>query len=119
MKDPIILCEDYMMTAQMAFYVPGNPKTFCIGPYVERVEDRKRRSQYDVWPDRSLEQPRLRGRDAIYIGHESEDLPKVFAKVERLADEEVWRRGMKTRRFRLFRCTEFKGMTLKDPAGAY
>jgi hypothetical protein len=117
--DPIILCEDYKTTAEMAFYVDGHPKTFCIGPYVEKVEDRKRRSQYDVWPDRSLEQPSLRGRDAIYVGHESDDLPKAFKSVQRLEDVEIWRRGQKTRRFRLFLCKDFQGMTLKDPAGAF
>src|SRR5262249_37474873 len=67
-----ILCDDYMQTAETAFYSPGQPKTYCAGPYY--LSDPKRLTQYDMWKDRSLEaqidgQPNpLLGRNAIYVG---------------------------------------------------
>jgi undecaprenyl-diphosphatase len=111
-QNAFVLCEDYMQTAEMAFYVRGQPITYCLGPYITDGDDPKRRTQYDVWPERSLAQPSLWGRDAIYVGYMHQDLLKAFDRVERLADEEVWRRALKVRRFQVWRCSNFKGLTL-------
>jgi hypothetical protein len=119
LKEPFVLCEDYMQTAEMAFYVEKNPKTFCLGPYIEKLDDRKRRTQYDVWPDRDLSQPGLGGRDAIYVGYIHDDVLKGFASVEELPDEEIYRRGQKVRRFKVYRCRDFKGLAIQEPGGAF
>jgi hypothetical protein len=119
LNNPFVLCEDYMQTAEMAFYVEHNPKTFCLGPYIEKLDDRKRRTQYDVWPDRDLSQSGLRGRDAIYVGYIHDDVLKGFARVEELPDEEIYRRGQKVRRFKVYRCRDFKGLTIQEPGGAF
>src|SRR5258706_2236561 len=79
---PFVLCQDYMHAAETAFYVEGHPKTFCIGPYITNVEDRKRRTQYDVWTDLRLDQPVLRVCDPIYIGCQDYDLYKSFKSVQ-------------------------------------
>ena len=60
----------------MAFYVAGQPKTYCAGSYFAG-ERRKRHTQYDVWPDRSLDpadNPGLLGRDAVYVGFLNDDV---------------------------------------------
>jgi hypothetical protein len=119
LNQPFVLCEDYMQTAEMAFYVEGNPRTFCVGPYITKVDDRKRRTQYDVWPDRSLAQPGLRGRDAIYVGYLNDDVRRSFASVEELAEEPIFRRGQKVRRFKVYRCRDFRGLALPDVGGTY
>jgi hypothetical protein len=119
LKEPFVLCEDYMQTAEMAFYVKDNPKTFCVGPYIGKIEDRKRRTQYDVWPDRSLAQPVLRGRDAIYVGYMNDDVRGAFASVEELAEEPIVRRGCKVRRFKVYRCRDFRGLTLQESGGSF
>jgi len=103
-----------MQTAEMAFYVPGRPLTYCLGPYITNPADRKRRTQYDVWPERSLSKQSLLGTDAIYVGYFHDDLRRAFESVERLPDEEVWRRGVKVRRFQIWRCRGFKGMKLPE-----
>jgi hypothetical protein len=119
LKDPFILCEDYMETAEAAFYTPGQPKTFCIGAYITKIEDRKRRTQYDVWPDRDLAQPALRGRDAIYVGYLNDDLTRSFTSVEELPEEPIYRRGCKVRRFKIYRCRDFHGLAIQPPAGGF
>jgi hypothetical protein len=119
LHQPFVLCEDYMQTAEMAFYVNGQPKTFCVGPYIRKIDDRKRRTQYDVWPDRSLAQPHLRGRDAIYVGYMNDTVRGAFASVEELPEEPIVRRGQKVRRFKVYRCRDFRGLTLPEAGEAY
>lgn len=117
LNDPFILCEDYSQTAETAFYVAGHPKTFCVGPYITKLSDRKRRTQYDVWPDRNLSQPSLRGRDALYVGYMNDDVLHSFKSVEELPEEPIYRAGYKVRRFKIYRCRDFQGLELQAPGG--
>jgi undecaprenyl-diphosphatase len=119
LNDPFILCEDYSQTAETAFYVDKQPKTFCVGPYITKLSDRKRRTQYDVWADRNLAQPALRGRDALYVGYMNDDVLQSFASVEELPEEPIYRAGYKVRRFKIFRCRDFKGLELKEAGGGF
>lgn len=109
---PFVLCEDYQAAAQMAFYVPGQPKTHYLGSYLR--EKTKRHSQYDLWPDRSLDpavNPRLLGKDAVYVGYFKPELTEAFERVVELPHLDIERRGAKIRTFRVFRCYGFKGIT--------
>jgi hypothetical protein len=115
-SEPFVLCEDYMQTAEMAFYLPRHPLTFCLGSYITDGGGPKRRTQYDLWPDRSLSQDHLKGRDALYVGYMHDDLTKAFERIERLPDEDIVRSGLKVRRFVLWRCHNFRGLTL-PPGG--
>lgn len=106
-----VLCEDYQTTAQMAFYVPGQPVTYYAGSYLR--EKTKRHSQYDLWADRSLDprqNPGLVGKDAVFVGYFKPELHEAFARVEELPLLDIQRRGAKIRTFRVFRCYGFKGM---------
>lgn len=106
-----ILCEDYQATAEMAFYVPGRPKTFYLGSWLR--EKAKRHSQYDLWPDRSLdpkENPYLVGKNAVYVGWFKPELRDAFERVEELPPLDIQRRGIKIRSFRVTRCYGFRGM---------
>jgi hypothetical protein len=104
-----ILSEDYQAAAEMQFYVPGQPKTYCAGSYWKNPEERRRQTQYDVWPDRFLDRPELRGRDFIYIG-ELKDIPDAVDAYERLPDLVYQSNGLVLRSFQLHRCRGFKGM---------
>jgi hypothetical protein len=107
-----VLCEDYQATSQMGFYVPGQPKTYYFGSYLR--EKTKRHSQFDVWPDRSLDperNPGLVGKDAVFVGYFKPELNEAFERVEELPLLDIERRGAKIRSFRVFRCYGFKGMT--------
>ena len=109
----LVMAEDYQTASQLAFYVQGQPNTFAIGSYYQRPTERKRWSQFDLWPDRALDQPALIGRDAIYVGFgtQGKDLAHAFASVERLQELKIVVRGVEVRSFRLWRCKGFKGMT--------
>jgi hypothetical protein len=104
-----VLCDDYQQTAEMAFYVPGNPKTYCAGSYFG-----KRLSQYDVWSDRRLDATSpLIGRDAIYLGKGGKlpsEMSAAFAEVEKLPEFPIIFHGVTVRTFKLWRCRGFVGM---------
>ncbi len=89
------MCEDYQYTGQMGFYVDGQPKAYCAGSFF--LTRPKRASQYDMWPDRSLDladNPALAGRDAIYVGWFRPDLWQAFEVVEELPKLDIVRRGL-------------------------
>ena len=112
-----VLTEAYEDASQLAFYLPGQPKTYFAGSYwTAPFPIRRRWTQFDIWPDRALDQPELRGKDCIYIGTMIyAPLASSFASVRRLPDIVVRVRGVEVTRFEVWRCTGFKGM--KRPAG--
>jgi hypothetical protein len=121
-----ILCDDYMQTAETAFYVAGQPKTFCAGPYY--VSDPKRLTQYDMWKDRALTplvdgQPNsLLGRDCVYVGKGGEippEIPAAFDRIEKLPPIPVVVRGFEVKMFKLWRCYGFKGMNMPSGQQTY
>ena len=112
-----VLCADYQTTGLMAFYVPGQPVTYCAGSYF--TEDRKRYSQYDLWANRDLDRPALRGRDAVYVGYKSRDVERAFDSVDRVREVRIEVGGLTVRRFTLWRCRGFRGMTRPATDGSY
>ena len=123
-----VMCEKYDFAAEMAFYVKGQPKTFYVGSWFADPERRGRNTQYDMWPDRRLDQRELLGKDAIFFGYGQKDaddsgapadIAAAFQKVEKLAPFDVERAGMKIRTFRIWRCYGFKGMTKPAEEGKY
>jgi hypothetical protein len=122
----IILCEDYQTAGEMAFYVAGQPKTYYVGswfalPSSPQVKDRqKRRSQYDVWPDRQLDRTELVGRDAIYIGRSPPpELVGAFESLEALPSLTIERRGVRVRVFEMWLGRRFKGMVRPPEQRSY
>ncbi|MBC7784451.1 MAG: glycosyltransferase family 39 protein [Burkholderiales bacterium] len=109
--DAFVLCEKYQGAGQMAFYVEGHPRTYYCGSYFKEPARRDRLSQYDMWPDRSLEQDSLKGRDAVYVGHAQPDIDDAFERVVRLPALPIVRHGVTIREQTLFLCYGFRGMT--------
>jgi hypothetical protein len=111
----IVMCEDYQTTAEAAFYVMGQPKTYYVGSWLQKPW---RLTQYDLWADRRLDNPDLLGRDAIYCGHDGvagsgmppDEFVAAFESVEKLPDLKTVREGLEVREFHLWRCKGFKGM---------
>lgn len=108
-RDAFVLCEDYQRTALMAFYVPGQPRTYCAGAYLG-----KRLSQYDIWADRRVDAGSpLVGRSAIYVGRNAalpKEIESAFVRVEKLPAVEVEVGGLTVRSFGLWRCYGFMGL---------
>lgn len=60
---PLLISYHYGVAAQLTFYLPDHPMVFVAGSHLGY-----RRTQWDLWPDMSLENPDLRGRNALLIG---------------------------------------------------
>jgi hypothetical protein len=111
-----VLCEAYEDASELAFYLPGQPKTYFAGSYWTALERngipiRRRWTQFDLWPDRQLDRPELIGKDAIYIGTMADaPLRESFDSVERLPDIVVKLDGFDVVRWTVWKCFGFKGM---------
>ena len=117
--DAFVMCDDYMQTAETAFYVKGQPRTYYAGSY---FTDAKRFTQYDLWPDRQLSDPKLIGRNAIYVGKGGglpKDIERAFERVEQLPELRVIVRGVTVRTFKTWRGFVFKGMNRSGGRGDY
>jgi 4-amino-4-deoxy-L-arabinose transferase-like glycosyltransferase len=115
-----ILCEDYQDASQLAFYVEGQPKTYFVGSYWTDPMVRRRRTQFDMWPDRQLDRSELIGKDAIYIGTMAyAPLRQSFEKIEALPDVVIQRQGLRIRSIQVWRCSGFKGIHRPDGEGTY
>jgi hypothetical protein len=66
-KEPMVIAGHYMLTAQMAFYLPGQPVTFSAAAYLG-----SRESSYDYFEDTDLANPALIGRPAVLYGGDVE-----------------------------------------------
>ncbi|MGN6627920.1 MAG: glycosyltransferase family 39 protein [Tepidisphaeraceae bacterium] len=109
-----VLSDKYQTTALLAFYVDGQPRTYCMGAYIQDPAERDRLSQYNIWADRSLDQPRLLAHNAVYVGHDQPDLARAFDRIERLPDLPIVRHGIVLRTQGIWVCHGFKGMHLPN-----
>jgi len=108
------LSDVYDTTAELAFYVPGQPRAFCVWA------DDRRMNQYDLWPgpqDRA-------GQDAIFVrkGVQGPLPPKItdlFAAVSEPIHFQSQHRGRPARSFTLYVCTGYKGTWYSDPSGRF
>lgn len=107
-----VLCEAYEDASQLAFYLPGQPRTYFAGSYwTQPFPIRRRWTQFDIWPDRALDRPELKGKDAIYIGTMAyQPLRQSFASVRQLPDITVRLRGVYVTSWTVWKCEGFKGM---------
>jgi hypothetical protein len=115
----MIWCDHYQQTALMAFYVPGRPRTFHAGTY---FSDPQRMNQYSLWTDMDLSDPKLLGRNAIYLGKGGalpDPLPAAFARVEKLPEIPVEVHGVTVATFKLWRLYDFKGLQKPMRRGGY
>jgi len=103
-----VLCDDYQQTAEMAFYVRGQPRTYCAGSYFG-----KRMSQYDIWPDRSLDKASpLIGRNAIYVGKGGQlpaEVLAAFGSVQKLPELPIVVDAVRIKTYKTWRCYGFLG----------
>ncbi|MGA2499173.1 MAG: glycosyltransferase family 39 protein [Tepidisphaeraceae bacterium] len=120
----MVLAFDYQTTAELAFYIEGHPRTWCVGSYAADPARREPFSQYDIWPDRRLDpesaaQSGLAGKSAIYLGPMLPELRAAFDRVEPLADMVAIQGGMEVRRISAWRCEGFRGLRWPGWQGRY
>jgi hypothetical protein len=74
-----VVAQQYGRASQLAFYMPGRPIVYCSSSKSDG-----RRTQYDLWPETSLDDPGLFGRPALLIGGHLEDWTPAFDRVEEI-----------------------------------
>lgn len=112
--DPMIVGEKYDFASLLAFYVEGQPRTFCVGSWFADEKRRTRWSQFDIWEDCRLDNPKLLGKDCIFWGYSptpqkgdeasgsAEDFAGAFESFTELEPVVVQRKGVTLRTYHIF-----------------
>ena len=107
-----IFSDTYQITSELAFYVPGQPKTYC-------VDTGRRMNQYDLWQDFS----KLLYLNAIYVKHRDQDLePQIeeaFESCHKLPLYRIRQYGRQIHCYSIFLCRGFKGFPAKHDEITY
>ncbi len=109
LPEPVFIFSDrYQISSELAFYVKGNPFTYCIN--IDR-----RMNQYDLWPGFYS----FIHYNAIFVrsGDVSipDDIRNAFSKVEKKLFTIYTKNRGRIRDFSIFICYDFKGMKEKKP----
>jgi hypothetical protein len=75
--EPFLIAQHYGRASQLAFYIPGHPTIYCSS-----ARSDGRRTQYDLWPETSLDDPALRGRPAVCVGGHLYQWEPAFERTE-------------------------------------
>lgn len=78
-QEPFVIAQHYGRASLMAFYLKGRPTVRCSSSRMGG-----RRTQYDLWPDASLDDPGLLGRPALVFGGTLDQWAPSFERVEEL-----------------------------------
>ncbi|NTU41818.1 MAG: phosphatase PAP2 family protein, partial [Nitrospirales bacterium] len=111
---PVLIFSDrYQIASELAFYVEGQPRTYCIN--LDR-----RMNQYDLWPDLNSAAAGLKGavRGVLVMdGADNTIPPEVLDAFERCEKKvvEISDRGQRLREYSIFICYNFKGLKVRRP----
>jgi hypothetical protein len=73
---PFVVAQQYGRASTLAFYMPGRPIVYCSS-----AKSEGRKTQYDMWPQTSLDDPKLLGRPAVLVGGKLEEWAPAFQSV--------------------------------------
>jgi membrane-associated phospholipid phosphatase len=98
-----LFSEQYQLTAELAFYVKGQPSVYCVN--LDR-----RMNQYDLWPGIGNWQ----GWNAVYVTYDEPKsldsrIKNSFDKIEPPLICHVMKNELVYNRFRIYRCYGFHG----------
>ncbi len=102
-----VFSDSYQMASELAFYMKGNPRTYCINLG-------RRMNQYDLWPgfDNST------GCNAVLVMDDDREFPqelaKSFGRTEKVPVV-ITVRGGNVMKFTVFKCYDFKGIKSRPP----
>lgn len=104
----LIFSTAYQVSAELAFYVEGNPRTFVF--HIGRM------TQYYLWRDKLHE---LKGRDGIFVseGGLPPEVEKHFRTYELVKRVDIPWRGEVVRSFKVYRLRDFEGRFDESPRG--
>ncbi len=102
-RDLFLLSDTYQIASEMAFYVPGQPKTY-------NVNLGRRMNQYDLWG--GIEQ--LRDRDGLFVTNGDFNAPPAMEKacetLRKLKTVTPIHRGRPAQVFSIFECIGYRGV---------
>lgn len=98
--------DAYDITAALAFYAPGQPRTYCA--YIDR-----RMNQYDLWPGPTALPDGAKGWGALFVierfkNHMPAELKEMFDSVQ-IRHLQTTFRGQQGRKFTIMVCRGFNG----------
>ncbi len=104
----LVFSTAYQISAELAFYVKGNPRTF--------VYHFGRMTQYYLWEDRL---PQFKGRDAIFVAEWGipREVRRHFLSYELLREVHVLWRGDRIATFKIYKLRGFDGSFGDKPKG--
>lgn len=116
--ETFIFSDRYQVSSELAFYVKGHPKTYCINLG-------RRMNQYDLWPDMNNEALKIRQEkggastiNAIFVRINNTDMPlellMAFESFEKRLLK-VYDKGYLLREYSIFICYNFKGLKISMP----
>jgi undecaprenyl-diphosphatase len=109
---PFVLSDRYQISSELAFYLDGQPHTY-------NVNLGRRLNQYDLWDGL----PSLVGHDAVYVQPDSIELPQALHASFHRCDEGtpviIEELGRELKRFYLFQCEGFSGVSPRPPQVRY
>lgn len=98
-----IFSDRYQLASELAFYTPGNPRTYNINVG-------RRLNQYDMWNGWS----ELKGRDGLYVKSGLTEIEpeaaQAFNECKGLPPLTVMRKGQAIKSFSFFLCQGFQGV---------
>jgi undecaprenyl-diphosphatase len=114
MLGPVFVFSDsYQISSELAFYVAGHPKTYCINLG-------RRMNQYDLWPGMNEDAERTRHEigaaapiNGIYVASGDIEMPPVVAEAFGRFEKKivkVYDRGYELKVYSVFACYDFKGL---------
>ena len=110
-----IFSDRYQVSSELAFYVKGYPRTYCINLG-------RRMNQYDLWPDINSNAFKIRSSgstiNAIFVRIDNVDMPLEAAEAFEKYDKrllQVYDRGHLLREYSIFICYNFKGIKTAMP----
>lgn len=112
-----IFSDRYQVSSELAFYVKGYPRTYCINLG-------RRMNQYDLWPDMNSAAKIMQNKEgintinAVFVRIDNVDMPTEAAKAFEKYDKrllQVYDRGHLLREYSIFICYNFKGIKTAMP----
>ncbi|MDA8215975.1 MAG: glycosyltransferase family 39 protein [Nitrospiraceae bacterium] len=114
-----IFSDRYQVSSELAFYVKGHPRTYCINLG-------RRMNQYDLWPDMNSDAVKIRQNkgsanniNAIFVRIDNTDMPsgvaEAFEGFEKKLLQVYDKKGYLVREYSIFICYNFKGLKTASP----
>lgn len=102
-----VLSDRYQISSELAFYVEGQPRTYCVNLG-------RRMNQFDIWGGLNDQ----KGKDAVLVvtgtGYFPEELKGSFDRYEQAKNVTIARAGWELHHYTIFRCFGFRGYTPAD-----